>query len=88
MLRLAPSASNKQPWRILKSEDAFHFYLKRTQGYNKMGKGTDLQKLDIGIAMSHFEIACKELKLKGEWTNMNPKITSPEIDEYCVTWKI
>ncbi len=88
MLRLAPSASNKQPWRILKSEDAFHFYLKRTQGYNKMGKGTDLQKLDMGIAMSHFELACKELKHKGEWTNMNPEITSPEIDEYCVTWKI
>jgi nitroreductase len=88
MLRLAPSASNKQPWRILKSEDAFHFYLKRTQGYNKMGKGTDLQKLDMGIAMSHFELACKELKLQGEWTNMNPEITSSEIDEYCVTWKI
>jgi hypothetical protein len=88
MLRIAPSASNKQPWRIIKTADAFHFYLKRTPGYNKFGKDVDLQQIDIGIAMSHFELACRELDLKGQWTNINPGITSSEIDEYCVSWKI
>ena len=54
MVRLAPSASNKQPWRIVKSADSFHFYLKRTPGYNKFGNGVDLQLIDLGIAMAHF----------------------------------
>ncbi|HBY01676.1 MAG TPA: nitroreductase [Rikenellaceae bacterium] len=33
-IRIAPSTSNKQPWRIIKGRDqnAFHFYLKRTPG--------------------------------------------------------
>jgi nitroreductase len=86
MIRLAPSASNKQPWRIEKSPDAFHFYLKRTPGYNRIGKGVDLQKIDIGIAMSHFELACAELNLKGKWANNNPGIVSEKIDEYCISW--
>lgn len=88
MLRLGPSASNKQPWRINKSTDAFHFYLKRTAAYNKIGKGVDLQKIDMGIAMCHFELTCHELELKGEWAKINPGIVSSKVDEYCISWKI
>jgi nitroreductase len=86
MIRLAPSASNKQPWRIEKTPDAIHFYLKRTAGYNRIGKGVDLQKIDMGIAMSHFELACGELNLKGKWANNNPGLASEKIDEYCISW--
>lgn len=86
MLRIAPSASNKQPWRILKKDSAFHFYLKRTAGYQKSIKTTDLQKTDLGIAMAHFELACTELKLKGKWVNENPSIESDKVDDYCLTW--
>jgi hypothetical protein len=34
------SASNKQPWQIIKGkgQDAFHFYLKRTPGYENITK--------------------------------------------------
>ena len=32
MVRLGPSASNKQPWRIVKKADCYHFYLSRTKG--------------------------------------------------------
>lgn len=88
MVRLAPSASNKQPWRIDITHDALHFFLKRTPGYNKMFNSVDLQKVDMGIAMSHFELACRELKLKGEWENINPGITSSQSGEYCISWKI
>lgn len=87
MIRIGPSASNKQPWRILKSENAFHFYLKRTSGYQKEIKTTDLQKMDMGIAMAHFELTCKELRLNGKWINSDPQIISPEIDAYCISWK-
>ncbi len=87
MIRRAPSASNKQPWRVLKTDHAFHFYLKRTPGYQKEIKATDLQKMDMGIAMAHFELACKELHLKGGWIISNPEICAPEIAEYCISWK-
>jgi len=87
MLRLAPSASNKQPWRIVRSSEAYNFYLKRNSGYKRKNSRVDLQKVDMGIAMSHFELACKELKMEGEWQNMNPDITSSDSCEYCISWK-
>ena len=88
MLRLAPSASNKQPWRIIKTDDAFHFYVKRTPGYGKISKGVDLQMIDMGIAMAHFELSCCELNLNGYWSNIDPAIVSSEDVEYCSSWKI
>ncbi|MCJ7733505.1 MAG: nitroreductase family protein, partial [Anaerolineales bacterium] len=33
LIRLAPSASNKQPWRILKQGNHWHFYMERTKNY-------------------------------------------------------
>ena len=67
-LRLAPSASNKQPWRI--SWDAkinsFHFYLCRAFGYNSMFP-VSLQNIDMGIAMCHFALTAQEKYLNGKW---------------------
>lgn len=65
MVRLGPSASNKQPWRIVKQADNYHFYLCRTKGYGALD--FDMQLNDIGIAMCHFELAAIELGLKGGW---------------------
>lgn len=87
MVRLAPSASNKQPWRIIKDNDGFHFYLHRTKGYGA-ALGYDIQKIDMGIAMCHFELAAKESMLKGEWKFDKPlteKSTSSV--EYIISWK-
>jgi Nitroreductase family. len=86
-LRLAPSASNKQPWRILldTSKNTFHFYLSRSFGYNLL-RGVSLQDIDLGIAMSHFEITAREQGLAGIWqvdTNA-PKETSLD---YVVSWQ-
>ncbi|MGB4438289.1 MAG: nitroreductase family protein [Sedimentibacter sp.] len=49
MVRLGPSASNKQPWRIIKDKNSYHFYLCRTKGYGSVN--FDVQKNDLGIAM-------------------------------------
>jgi len=94
MVRLAPSASNKQPWRIVKApnHNSFHFYLQRTKGYNrsqsKFFKLADLQRTDMGIAMCHFELSAHELGLQGKWEITDPGITSlPELTEYTVSWK-
>ena len=55
MVRLAPSATNKQPWRAIAEKDWVHFYEKKTPGYDKEATG-DIQKVDLGIALCHFEI--------------------------------
>lgn len=92
-VRAAPSASNKQPWRIVFSEGAFHFYLERSKGY---GKGSllfsllglaDLQRVDMGIAMCHFELAARCLGLEGSWFLSEPSLPRPSRRvEYIASW--
>lgn len=93
MVRLGPSASNKQPWRIVKEREApvFHFYLERTPGYNRSEKSflkvADLQRVDIGIAMCHFELTAREQGLFGKWVMSDPGITPlSEHTEYRISW--
>jgi len=93
MLRIGPSASNKQPWRIIKKENSniFHFYCTRSKGYYnplvKFFKIKDLQLVDIGISMYHFEETAKELNLKGSWKIEDPEVSElPELTEYCISW--
>lgn len=58
MVRIAPSASNKQPWRVVvDDENTAHFYIERTPGYKSAKIGYDIQWLDLGIAISHYLIA-------------------------------
>lgn len=88
MVRLAPSASNKQPWRIIKNNNSFHFYLQRAKGYGA-ALGYDIQKIDMGIAMCHFELTAKESKLKGEWQfDKSLSVNSENNAEYIISWKI
>ncbi len=95
MTRLAPSSSNKQPWRIIRGKDknVFHFYLRRTKGYYKRNKKlfnmADLERIDMGIAMCHFELACEEHGLAGSWEIKEPDIGSmPELTEYLASWVV
>jgi len=86
MVRLAPSASNKQPWRILRKDQKFHFFLARTPGYGVAFKGVDLQRIDMGIAMAHFELTCRESGLEGNWKHEAPGIPVPAGLQYMVSW--
>lgn len=86
MLRLAPSASNKQPWRVVKDGDKFHFYLSHTKGYST-GLGFDMQRIDIGIGMCHFDLTLQEAGIIGNWKKCEP--ASKPLDdsvEYIVSW--
>ncbi len=89
-VRIGPSASNKQPWRILKDERGLHLILNRTPGYRKWSASTDLQQLDAGIAMCHFETSAKELGLKGRWEKleMTPPPSNEDELEYIVSWVV
>jgi len=92
MLRLGPSASNKQPWRVVRAGDAWHFYLQRTPGYpgglGRLVLGiADIQRVDMGIAMCHFALAAGELGLGGRWGVQEPALDKPDaLTEYTVSW--
>jgi hypothetical protein len=92
MARRGPSASNKQPWRVIQDGNAWHFYLQRTPGYGdglafKLLGLADLQRVDMGIAMSHWELTATELGLKGKWVVQEPGIEKPDrLTEYTVSW--
>ena len=92
MVQIGPSASNKQPWRVLKQGTDWHFYLRRSGGYRQRGSGMpgvpDMQRLDMGIAMSHFELTATETGLSGSWAIRDPGIELPdELTQYSVTWR-
>lgn len=94
MVRIAPSASNRQPWRIVwePATGSFHFYRQRSKGYkarNKMLFGmADLQRVDMGIAICHFEMASKESGFPGKWLFDEPNIGKlPESTEYVASWR-
>jgi len=83
MVRLAPSASNKQPWRIIRIQNEYRFFICRNEGYGMVSY--DLQKNDLGIAMCHFELSATELGLQGEWHKKLPE-SVPDKWEYTATW--
>lgn len=87
MVRLAPSASNKQPWRILKQGNEYHIFLKETKGYAN-ALGFNIQKIDIGIAMCHFEMTAEEIGIDGHFAPSleKAKELAPEGYEYIVSW--
>ena len=84
MVRWAPSAVNKQPWRIIVSGHDFHFYEKRDKGYISDKTG-DLQKIDVGIALCHFMMGVEEHGEKAVLIIDNPGLDVPENVEYIAT---
>lgn len=86
MLRLAPSASNKQPWRLIKDKSTIHFYLCHAKGYSN-SLGFDMQRIDMGIAMSHFDLVLKEAGIIGKYKELEPSIKEPNDNyEYIISW--
>ena len=86
LVRLSPSAVNKQPWRIVVDNDAAHFYEKHSKGYT--ANGWDTQKIDIGIAMCHFICGLDELNRRADLIFDDPGIACPPDTEYIATYKI
>lgn len=88
MVRLAPSASNYQPWRVLKEQNknTYHFFLSRRLGFRLLlVNKADLQRVDMGIAMCHFELTAQAQGLSGTWTVTAQPRKHP-LGEYTVSW--
>ena len=79
MVRLAPSANNSQPWRVILNSDMVHFYHRLSL--------IKFSRIDLGIALCHFELACKELRIKGKYEILEKlKRVSISKNKYSVTW--
>lgn len=82
LVRLAPSAVNKQPWRVVKQGSTFHFYKKSSLPANPKG---DVQKLDIGIALAHFMLALEAQDIPGRVLQSDPGIPCRKDTEYMLS---
>ena len=86
MIRLAPSASNKQPWRIVRDGKSYHFYKTTAPGYSDK-LGFDVQLVDMGIAACNFHLAAMEKDLAGGFKVLPaPAIAVPENTGYIFSW--
>ena len=87
MVRLAPSAGNKQPWRVLKEKgnNIFHFYTKFSQK-SRMKVYNTFVNIDIGIAICHFDLTAKEAGIKGTWEFLSPDNSAPQELKYIISW--
>lgn len=79
MVRLAPSAVNKQPWRVVVAGNRAHFYLKRTKGYASHGE-LDMQMVDMGIALCHFMLTANSLGMAVRCTQADPGRSAPDME--------
>jgi len=70
MVRLAPSAVNNQPWRVIQDARGFHFYGLDVRYYG-IKRIDFLRNNDMGIALLHFTLACHEKQLAGEWQTID-----------------
>ena len=83
MVRLAPSAVNRQPWRVLLRDGAALFYLKRAKAFS--GGDLDMQRIDMGIALCHFELSAKEAGLQPRFILADPGIAADGL-EYIASY--
>lgn len=83
MARWAPSAGNGQPWRAVVDGDSIHFYEAKSMKDSSLG---DIQKVDVGIALSHFDMTMEEA-FKGTYSFSEPVIAAPEDTHYIVTYR-
>ena len=87
MVRLAPSAVNKQPWRVIVTDKAAHFYLKRSKGFG--GENTlDMQKIDLGIALCHFALTAEEAGLHLCFMQNDPRLVQDSGTEYIASYHL
>ncbi len=87
MVRLAPSSGNTQPWRVFFDDtvNEFHFYKKPV---SKRYEAKGLHEIDVGIAMSHFELVSVYNGLSGVWIkHTQESVKAMDGLRYIATWK-
>ncbi|MBQ3481949.1 MAG: nitroreductase [Oscillospiraceae bacterium] len=83
----APSAVNRQPWRVVRCGKNVHFYVKHSFGLSSKATG-DLQKIDLGIALCHFALAAEAVGLSLRFSIADPALPAPSDHEYIASYAI
>ncbi len=79
LVRLAPSARNKQPWRAVKEGTTVHFYRDST--------ASRFTRIDLGIALCHFELVCRQAGTVGRYEVLASPVPSPVRElKYVLSW--
>jgi nitroreductase len=87
MLRLAPSATNAQPWIVVKKQGYYHFF--ESHKSNTKEEEVMIKKVDLGIALSHFHQTALEKGLTGNFEKLsNIKMEIPDNTDYVISWTI
>lgn len=85
MLRLAPSAANGQPWRVVKCGNLFHFY--ETHKPSLGQEQVRLRHIDLGIGIAHFHLTARALGLQGRFVQAPLEgVRIPEDTFYHISW--
>lgn len=85
MVRVAPSATNAQPWRVVKKQGSYHFF--ETHKSNASEDEKMIKKVDLGIALSHFHQTALEHGLTGHFEKQEDiKIDIPDHTNYIISW--
>ena len=86
-VRQGPSASNRQPWRIIKDRKGrFHLYLEENRFYNRALGKIRIQNLDMGIAMCHFSLVATAKGMPGRWVRETRIEVFPGLS-YIASWQ-
>ena len=87
LLRLGPSATNSQPWRVAKDGETFHFYAVVGKGARAENPPA-VQRIDGGIAACHFDLAIREKGLSGSFAVLPGRFDrAPEGWRYLFSWQ-
>jgi hypothetical protein len=65
-VRLSPSYKNLQPWRFYQDNELINIYMKKESN-------EEMNLVNMGIALRHFEIACKYNGIDFEYKKINAK---------------
>lgn len=86
LLRLAPSAVNAQPWRVVKDRDAFHFYAVHKPAASK--DEAMIKRVDLGIAVCHFCLSVQERGIGGGFRSVSQPACEgvPANAHYVISW--
>lgn len=69
-VRIAPSAANSQPWRFIVDKEAVHVYCAKPANFLLKHLLERINKLDVGIALKHIEIAAKQFTKNVEFKKL------------------
>lgn len=85
LVRLAPSAVNRQPWRIVIKDGAFHFYQSGIKADDK--ESCEMHRIDMGIAICHFHLAAMQKGQQGRFERSEPAVEGvPHNADYIISW--